>query len=244
MHRIRLSLPKRQEITYRNLDIIHDALVNGWVAAGASPDNATGWSACPWNFAALGWRSEGVSRVHTLMVSTPDSTLAPFLSRFDPAQVVYARARTSEVVDFRKAVLLPDPDPVAPGQDSLGVVMLSPLAISRARRNGSGPRWHGSFDGLDLAGAVNKRLSRIADRPVALSIYPDRLFLRTRSRYDTQVRVKTGPDGKGAFVVGMLAPLVLQGSEDDLRLAWHAGLGEKNRVGFGAIGLAERGVGR
>jgi CRISPR/Cas system endoribonuclease Cas6 (RAMP superfamily) len=42
----------------------------------------------------------------------------------------------------------------------------------------------------------------------------------------------------------MSALLVLAGSEEDLRLAWYAGIGEKTRLGFGCMGLAERGIGR
>jgi CRISPR-associated endoribonuclease Cas6 len=164
--------------------------------------------------------------------------------QFDPVQVAYARARTAEAVDFGRAIIVPDPDPVMTGQNAIGVVMLSPLAISRDDRAGKGPRWYSSLDGLDLAGAVNKRLSRLANRPIHLSIEPDRLYLRTRPRYDTLVRVKEGQGGKVAFVIGMLVPLVLSGSEEDLKFAWYSGLGEKNRGGFGAIGLAERGIGR
>jgi CRISPR-associated endoribonuclease Cas6 len=33
--------------------------------------------------------------------------------------------------------------------------------------------------------------------------------------------------------------MLLQGSEDDLRLAWYAGIGEKTRSGFGCLGLLE-----
>ena len=42
----------------------------------------------------------------------------------------------------------------------------------------------------------------------------------------------------------MQAPLLLEGSEEDLRFAWYAGLGEKTRNGFGCLGLIEQGVGR
>jgi CRISPR/Cas system endoribonuclease Cas6 (RAMP superfamily) len=38
--------------------------------------------------------------------------------------------------------------------------------------------------------------------------------------------------------------LVLTGSDDDLRFAWYAGIGEKTRNGFGCMGLAEQGLGR
>ncbi len=244
MYRIRLSLPRGQEATYRNLDLLHDALVGAWAATGASSEDVVGRQARPWNFAALGGHRDGGNMVHTLVVSTPDRELANHLTRFDPAQVRYGRSHTAEAVDFARAMILPDPDPVAPGQTALGVVMLSPLAISREDSEGSKLRWHNKVDDFDLSAAVNKRLSRIAGRPTTLGLHPDRLYLRIQPRHDTLVRIKETREGKRAFVIGMLLPLVLQGCEEDLRLAWYAGIGEKNRNGFGAIGLAEKGIGR
>lgn len=244
MYRIRLSLPMGLKVAYSSLDILHDALVNAWTGTGAAPDAVIGERARPWHFAALGRHLSGQNLVHTLVIGTPDQALSQCLLRLDPAQVVHARARTAEAVDFSRAEIVPDPDPVAPGQTALGAVMLSPLVISRKDREISKIRWHSSLDGLDLAGAVNKRLSRLASRPVRLTVEPDRLYLRTRARYDTLVPVKARPGGKTAFVIGMLLPLVLLGSEQDLKLAWYAGLGEKNRNGFGCIGLAEKGIGR
>ncbi len=244
MHRIRLSLPRGQEARYRNLDILHDALVNAWTAAGTPPESVIGQSARLWHFAALGGHRDGQNWVHTLVIGTPDPDLARNLMRIDPAQVSHARACTSEAISFSRAIIIPDPDPVMAGQTAIGAVMLSPLAISREGRNTSGPRWHTTLVGFDLSAAVNKRLSRLAARTVRLDVEPDRLYLRTKPRCDTLVRVKEGPGGKAAFVIGMLAPLVLSGPEEDLRLAWYAGIGEKNRNGFGAIGLAQRGIGR
>lgn len=244
MYRMRLSLPRGQEAIYRNLDLLHDALVEAWVAAGAASEAVVGRQARPWNFAALGGHRDSGNLVHTLVVSTPDRGLANHLTRFDPTRVKYGRAHTAEAVDFARATVLPDPDPVAPGQTALGVVMLSPLAISREDRKGSGLRWHNNVDDFDLSAAVNKRLSRIAGRPTALALHPDRLYLRIQPHHDTLVRIKETRDGKSAFVIGMLLPFVLQGREEDLRLAWYAGIGEKNRNGFGAIGLAEKGIGR
>lgn len=239
MYRTRMILPKRESIAYRNLDIIHDALVNGLDKAGA--DRLVGYDARPWHFAALGWHHRNGNRCHTLVVGSPDQTLGEYLKKINPADVVHARAQTSEAVDFARAEITPDPDPVAPEQTAIGVVMLSPLAVSS--RNGK-RRWHTRLNEFDLSAAVNHRLSRIAGRTVSLRIEPDRLYLRSCPKYDTLVQTKEMKNGSRAFVIGMRVPLVLQGSEADLRLAWYAGIGEKNRNGFGCIGLAERGVGR
>ncbi len=243
MHRIRIVLPKRESVHYRNLDILHDALVNGWTKAGAHAEEVIGMNAKMWHFASLGWHSGNGNHCHTLVVGTPDPSLARFLGQIDPAEVAHSRVQTAEAVNFSKADILPDPAPVGSDQMGLGILMLSPLAISR-RNGGKGPKWHRDLRECDLSGAVNFRLSRLAGRKVDLRIEPDRLYLRINPKHDTLVRTKVMKGGREAYVIGMEAPMVIQGSDADLELAWYAGIGEKNRNGFGCIGLAERGIGR
>ena len=241
MNRIRIVLPKGRAAEYRYQDILHDSLVNGLTAAGLPAESLIGPSAGLWHFAALGWRNRDVCRVHTLVAGAADPRIAEALEKLRPEDVAHARARTGETVDFSGAEMEPDPDPVAPGQNALGVVLLSPLAISR--RNGS-RRWHTDMTEADMGAAISARLTRLAGRPVNLRAEPDRLYLRTRPRHDALVPIKQLKNGNRAFVIGMRAPLVLVGEPEDLRLAWYGGVGEKNRNGFGCIGLAERGIGR
>ncbi|MCP4219678.1 MAG: CRISPR-associated protein Cas6, partial [bacterium] len=144
--------------------------------------------------------------------------------------------------NFSKAEIMEEADPIGPNQKALGVVMLSPLAVSR-RDKKKGRRWYNNLENLDLSAALNHRLSRLSGRNVNLRADPDRLYLRINPEYDALVHTRESKKGR-TFVIGMRIPLVLQGDEKDLRLAWHAGIGEKTRYGFGCIGLAEKGVGR
>jgi len=226
------------------MDILHDAIVNAWVCAGAEPEMVTGYHAGSWNFAPLGWRRNQENRVHTLIMSTPDPALSEFMKSIKCEDVTYARAKTAELVDFSKAEISVEHDPIAPGQTALGVLMLSPLAISRMDKGKKGHRWHNNLNELELSEAVNHRLSRMAGRKVGLEVHADRLYLRANPRHDVMIQTKAFSNGKRAFVIGMKAPLVLQGNEDDLRLAWYGGIGEKTRTGFGCVGLVEKGVGR
>jgi hypothetical protein len=241
MNRIRILLPKGRAAAYQFQDLLHDALVNGLTAAGAPPESVVGRSAGLWHFAALGWRNRTACRAHTLVVGAADPRVADALERIRPEDIVHVRARTGEMVDFSEAEIQPDPAPVAAGQNALGVVMLSPLAISR--RNGS-RRWHTDMTEANMGAAISARLTRLVGRPVLLRAEADRLYLRTRPRHDALVPMKRLAGGKRAFVIGMRAPLVLAGESEDLRLAWYGGIGEKNRNGFGCVGLAERGIGR
>lgn len=128
------------------------------------------------------------------------------------------------------------------GTSGLGVLMLSPLVLGVPGERHR--RWIQRLNDMDLSAAINPRLSRLAGRPVALQIQADSLYLRANPRHSVLVSVKQAPSGQSSFVIGLSAPLVLVGSEADLRLAWYAGLGEKTRAGFGCIGLLEHGVGR
>ncbi|OQY54130.1 MAG: CRISPR-associated protein Cas6 [Candidatus Parabeggiatoa sp. nov. 2] len=261
MRRIRLQLSKKDNIHYKYLDILHDALVNAWRKAGATSEQITGMNALPWNFAALGGQNKRGKMVHTLIVSTPDATLAKILRCLNPADIRYTRASTVEHVDFAGAQITIEDDPILPNQNALGVLMLSPLAIRQRqgkisppspkeepppfRKGGQGRiYWHTHLGECDLSAAINHRLSRIAGRDIQLQVQPDNLYIRCNPDHSVLVPIKQMRQGKNAFVIGMSAPLVLMGCENDLRFAWYAGLGEKTRNGFGCIGLAEQGVGR
>jgi len=240
--RIRVSLPKKGEAYYNYLDILHDAIVNAWIAAGAQKEQILDMSALPWNFAALGRQGKENKMAHTLIVSTPDATLAKILLRLNPEEIHYARASTVEVVNFAEAEITIEDDPIMPNQNALGVLMLSPLAISD--KSSKSKRWHKYLDQVDLNAAINHRLSRLAGRNIKLKIQVDSLYLRCNPEHSVLVPIKLIRNGKTVFVIGMNAPLILTGSENDLRFAWYAGLGEKTRNGFGCMGLAEQGVGR
>lgn len=239
MRRYRFSLPPGQSVDYRHLDILHDALVAAWTAQGIPAEDVIGPAARPWNFAPLGFHRGKIGRVHTLVVTTPAPELAGALDRMRPEDIRYARAKTGEVVEFGASRKSEEPPPVAPRQGTLGVLLLSPLALRRPDR-----RWHGDLAQVDLDAAINARLSRLAGRPVALQIQADSLYLRANPRHSVLVSLKGGHEGNSGFVIGMQAPLVLAGGDEDLQLAWFAGLGEKTRNGFGCIGAFERGLGR
>lgn len=242
MYRIRLRLPKGRMAQYRHLDLIHDALVNALLAAGANVEELLGMAAQPWNFAALGFYRGHLGQAHSLILSTPSARLAPALRALNPGHCRYARAATDEWFDFTDADRIHEPPPLTSPDCGVGMLLLSPLAIRDQSRDGHA--WHTHLARVDLGAVVNQRLSRIAGRPVALSVQPDSLYLRAHPRHSVVVSTKGLPGGRHAYVIGMQAPLVLSGSQEDIQLAWYAGLGEKTRNGFGCIGLAEEGVGR
>lgn len=242
MLKLRIQLSKDKIQHYKYLDILHDAMVSAWTAAGATSKQITGMSALPWHFAALGGHHKKGNGVHTLIVSTPDATLTKFLNSITPDAIRYARASTVEHVHFAGASIVIEDDPILPNQNILGVLMLSPLVISE--KNAKSKRWHKQLGQCDLSAAINHRLSRLAGRDIKLEVQPDSLYLRCNPDHSVLVPMKRMRDGKEVFVIGMSAPLILMGSEEDLRFAWYAGIGEKTRNGFGCIGLAEQGVGQ
>lgn len=246
MLRIRLQLPKGEPLQqYDHHDLLHDALINGLTAAGADSSELIGPQAKPWTFAPIGWHRGHQGYVHTLVVSTADSGLARALSRLDPAHVVQRRWDAASV-NFAAASVRMEPDPVLPGQTQLGCLLLSPLVLQDHSHTGKGKRWHRNLNDLsaDLGQIINRKLSFMAGREVQLGLFPDSLYLRANPQHSVLVNLKTFRDGSKSFVIGMQAPLLLEGSEEDLRLAWYAGIGEKTRSGFGCLGLVEQGVGR
>jgi len=242
MRRIRLRLPRGQWCTYRHLDLVHDAIVNALTSAGAPSKQVVGPAAHPWTFAALGHHRGHEGRVHSLVVSTASPELGVALGALDATAVRYVRAATGELIDFSGGAITVEDPPMCADPGVLGVVLLSPIAISD--RAADGKRWHTSLAAVDLSAAIKARLGRLAGRDVALTVQPDSLYLRANPEHSVLVITKRLRNGRSSFVIGMQAPLVLAGRREDLLLAWYAGIGEKTRNGFGCLGLAEEGVGR
>jgi len=214
MLRIRVTLPTRNSVKYHHLDLLHDALINAWTAAGATIEQVHGESALPWNFAALGKTGHTDKIVHTLIVSTPAPALSQCLRNFKPQDIHYARASTIEVVDFAAAEITQEDDPICPQQNALGVLLLSPLAIRDNTVAGS-KRWHKHLGQFDLSAAINHRLSRLAGREIKLQVHPDSFYIRWNPDHTMLVPMKLMPNGKVAFVIGMSAPLVLAGRDEE-----------------------------
>lgn len=244
MLRLRIQLPKPEKAqTYSHQDIIHDALVNAWAAAGATTEDVIGSASKPWTFAVLGWHRGHVGYTHTIIVSTPDPDLARLLTRFK-SETITKRRFDEEYFDFSKANISVEPDPVFPQQSQIACLFYSPLVLKDQQRSGKKKVWHSNLAECDLGARINIRLSKLAGREVSLSVSPDSLYLRANPKHSVLVNLKRFKNGNKSFVVGMQAPVILSGSEDDLRLAWYAGVGEKTRNGFGCLGLLEEGLGR
>ena len=239
MFRIRIRCVQGRRVTYTNLDVIKDAALAMLESAGCpgkmlSGPEARHWGAGPVTPIRI---SPLVRRTREIVVSTPDPDIARHLLKADPAAMRKDQPATGERIDMSGARIVPDPDPVVPGSTFIDAFMLTPIAISR-RGDRTGGRWHADPDEVELSAAVNRRLSRIAGRSVRLTVAPDDMYVATR-RQSCATRVDVKRTGsQSAVVIGMTFPFVLCGCPADLRLAWYAGIGEKNRLGFGFFGLA------
>lgn len=249
MLRVRIQLPKQAPLQeYDHYDLLHDAIINAWKAAGARSEDLISHQAKAWTFAPLGWHRGKRGLAYGLVITTVDATLAMSLSRLDPA-LITKRRWDGQSVNFSGAQVQLEPDPILPQQGQLACLLLSPLLLQDtqpAANNSKQKYWHKDLQvlGDQLSERVNRKLSFIAEREVNLVLEPDGLYLRANPEHSVLVNLKVFKNGQKSFVVGMKAPLVLQGSDEDLCFAWYAGIGEKTRSGFGCLGLAEEGVGR
>lgn len=241
MLRIRLILPRTSPAqTYSHQDLIHDAIINGLEAAGCNPAYLIGLNARPWTFAPLGWHQGHEGFVHSLVISTTDLEVARTLTRLKP-ETITQRRWNGETLNFAGAQLSIEPDPIFPQQTQLACLLLSPLVLQHPTES-TRKQWCKDLCDLDLSEIISRKLSAKAGRAIQLAIQPDSLYLRANPKHSVLVNLKQFPNGHKSFVIGMQAPLVLEGSEDDLRFAWYVGIGEKTRNGFGCLGLLEEGV--
>ena len=234
--RVRLTAPRWNRIRFRYLDSLHGALVNAWTACGATSENVVGHGAKNWSFGAVGTATSQGFLLKSLVVGA-EGPLEPTLARLLP-ETIRKESVNGDKIDLSAWDKSADNFPLIAGPGStatLSAIMLSPLAIST---RGKKDRWHQDLSRAMpvLDAAINTRLSRLTGRNVNLHVEPDRLYLRANPRHSVVVPTRTTHPRKTVFVVGMLCPLTLSGSLQDLRSAWRLGIGEKNRNGFGCIG--------
>lgn len=241
MLRIRFNLPHPLPAqTYTHQDLIHDAIINALGETGIAMDHVLGRNAKLWTFAPLGWHRGHIGFVHSLILSTADLELARAFTKLKPDQLT-KRRWNGESISFSGAQLSLEPDPLFPQQTQLACLLLSPLLL-RNHSQAANKHWHIQLHDLDLSEIISHQLSAKAGREIRLNITPDSLYLRANSKHSVLVNLKQHQGGQKSYVIGMQAPLLLEGSEDDLRFAWYAGIGEKTRNGFGCLGLLEKGV--
>ena len=239
--RIRFSAPRGECARFHFLDSVHAALVNGWTACGANGTQVVGPDAANWSFGAVGTATPKGFLLKSVVIGTEAEPLDQMIQRLAP-EMVRKTSTNGDVLDLSAWDKTAEELPVAeePGVPAtLPAIMLSPLALSVRGWKG---RWHADLSevGPYLGEAVNSRMSRLTGREVRLDVRPDRLYLRANPRHSTLVRIRAVPGARPAFVIGMMCPLVIRGSLEDLRSAWTLGIGEKNRYGFGCIGFAGR----
>lgn len=242
MRRLRIRAPKGRLHRYRNTDLVKDGVSAMLMATGAPEALVVGRDAAHWMCGPVfsNKASDGTRSFSQIVMSTPDERLSAFFPRCKPSDLRKVEPATGEELDMSGSTVLDDPDPVVDGMTAfLDLEFLTPFCVSR-RGDRSGGKWADDAETVDLSAAVNHRLSRLAGRPVRLVLAPDDEYLATRHRHSVRVSVKErrqGQEVQPSVVVGLRFPFILSGSAEDLRFAWYAGLGEKNRLGFGAVCL-------
>lgn len=225
-------------LTFKSVDLIHDAAINLLKAAGADADKLVGERAAVWSATAAFARrtnrgsDECVSR--EVVISTCDVSVAQSLLAAKMADFRATRHATGEHLDLSTWVPELEECPVTPETRSIVVLCASPMVFRN--RDAQKGRWVANIKDVNLDAAINTRLTRLAGRPVVLHAEPDQEYLRRRVNHSitTRLKVENGPN----VIVGLNVPMTLHGSAEDLELAWYVGLGEKTRLGYGMLAAA------
>jgi CRISPR-associated endoribonuclease Cas6 len=223
-------------LAYRYADSIHAALINALRIAGLAQSDLLGEGARSWTFAAEGWaRRGGRKLLRALTLATPDPEFATCLRRLRP-EAIRVTSANGDRLDLAGGTITEELDPVAPQQGVMYLRPLSPFVVGRPRMTRSAGRWIEAIEEADLSAAFSAGLSRRLGREVALSARVDRLASAGLPSRAVPVRTRSAGN-RDVFIPAFNVPITLEGSDEDLRAAWFAGLGEKCRYGFGCFGL-------
>ncbi len=233
--RVIFSAPDDTTATFRFLDSLHGAIINAWISTGLSSDSVIGYNSGNWSFGAVGKATRKGFILKSVVVGA-EGKLEEALRSLE-ADSLRKQSINGDNINLSSWNKSPEMFPVI-GETyekyTLSAKLLSPLALSVRGKKG---RWHQHYSeiGSQLQDAVNFRLSRLTGRTTSLVINPDKLYLKANPRHSHLVHTRAVRGGRDTFVVGMIFPLIISGSAEDLQSAWCLGIGEKNRYGFGCI---------
>lgn len=225
--RIRFDM-RRNPQSAAYADSVNAALVAGLVAAGAKSEDLVGVGSKPWTFACEGRSApNGVAKIVSLTVSTPDPDLGSALQRLR-AEEVRCASSNGDRIDLNGAKMSII-DTMSARVDQLMVSFASPLLISL--RKGAAKDYAEDLNEVDLNEALRVVLERRAGRPLDLRFHVDPLTRLTDVRKRV-VPLRKSP--KGPIRVPALSfPMTISGRPEDVEFAFLAGLGSKTHAGFG-----------
>lgn len=231
MYRIQILLDGRQQ-TYRYLDSIHGAMINGLTAAGTPFTTVAGMDAEPWTFACKGFaKPNGEMTLKSVLVSTSSEAIAEAMRRLDAAYLVKISANGDEI-DLRSARIVHERRGLVPGQNEVCVAFASGFAVALPK---NGKREKTSFcrstSESNFADALRTNLNRRAGCQLDLEIGIDRLTLMTEGTPRFVSLRKSG--SKRIMIPAFNMPITLRGSAKDVEFAFFAGMGAKANLGFG-----------
>jgi len=128
-----------------------------------------------------------------------------------------------------------------PEQDSdiVKCYQITPMFLS-AGRNSNGNGLKIIPDNEELSRYISHSLSKKVGKEISLSISPDKLYVRGRNDGFSLLKyrqVRISPNGKLVARPGLIFPYELIGTPESIKLAWYAGIGGRNKLGFGIMDL-------
>ena len=199
---LRIRITPKETTFYRYTDEIHDNIVCEFCRHGLDGKHVVGHHAYPWTFAIKGCVcGKHLNRLDSLVISTSSAPVSESLFYFN-FNGIFKHAIISKLSYTHSNVFR----------------LLSPLLIKNNKK------WLTDISDQQLSDVVNKRLSILFDRDIALDVK------QLQTQKPTLIHLK-----ENAFVIGMRPLLRIDGDEHDIALAYHSGIGEKTRNGFGCL---------
>lgn len=231
MFRIQIILDKTPQ-TYRYLDSVHDALINGLTATGIPFEKLAGMNSDPWTFACKGFaRANGEMTLKSILVSTASPEIAEAMKKLNPAHLVKVSSN-GDVIDMRKSRIFVEQRGPVPGQDEVCVAFASRFALILPKK---GARVKTAFcrtpSDTNFSDAIKSSLDRRARRELDIQVGIDRLTLMTEGTPRFISLRKAGT--KRIMIPAFNMPITLRGKPEDVAFAFYAGMGAKANQGFG-----------
>ena len=229
MRRLLMTPPGR--VSFRYLDSVHAALVEGLVHAGLPGDVVVGPTAQPWTFLCFGWtRKGGLRTISRLLVSSPSERISAAFAKLDPHHI-RKTSTNGDAINLTGASMRPDAHVPVSDTRELCVTFPGRFAVPRHKSTRSATDYARSTSDTDVPAALKAGLDRRAGRILDLEVAVDPLTLATEGQ-TVPVALRRSGDRR-ILIPAFNMPVTLRGNPEDVAWAFHAGLGAKTRQGFG-----------
>jgi CRISPR-associated endoribonuclease Cas6 len=239
---IRIKLIPKNDFHYNNLDVVKDSFINFLTSKGFKFNDISGKNSKHWMLSVpnpiILKNKPGMPKIGKfLVISTIDKNITDCLIG-NLKNINLQKKQENQEINIINPEIDFDVAPVVKSTTFLDLKCLTPI-VFRKTINENKQRFITNIKEIEnINDIVNNILSKNSGRKVDLKLTFDEEYLKYHPKHSVMSTIGE-VNNYVKKVSGLNVLFRLEGSAEDLKLAWHSGIGEHSHYGFGLLGLLE-----